>query len=141
LNIIKKIGLLSIAVNLVACGDAISTADLEKACNEAVNWNEGSCECMAGKAKENLSPKAQQLLYASLTEDQQLAQELAENMTLEEANPIPNIDSARSGISLGSLVEKTAPYQATTCQGAQAPASSGKPQAPLDHSHYDDLPA
>ncbi len=86
MKLITSISLFFVISLLVACGSgSVSKTELTKACNEAVNWNEESCECMAGKAKEDLSAKGQQLLYASLTEDSEAAQELARNMTLEEA--------------------------------------------------------
>ncbi len=83
---VKTILGLIAAMSLIACGgSSISNAELVDACNETVNWGEKSCECMADKAKEDLSADGQRLLYATLTEDQELAEKLAREMTMEEA--------------------------------------------------------
>ncbi len=73
---------------LSACGGgggSVSEAALAEACNDTVNWTSEGCDCMAEKAKQDLSVKGQQLLYASLTDDAERAEELAKSMTLEEA--------------------------------------------------------
>lgn len=94
------------AIGLGACGgSSISNAEMVDACNEAVNWSEKSCECMADKAKEDLSADGQRLLYASLTEDQELAEKLAREMTLEEATQA-GMFMVSAGLSCATLSDE-----------------------------------
>ncbi len=86
---IKFICSLTAAVIITACGGdggSVSKADLVKACNDVVDWGESRCECMADKAKADLSADGQRLLYASMTGDQESAERLARAMNIEEAS-------------------------------------------------------
>lgn len=77
---------LAIIVGVSACGGSpISHTELVDACNEAGNWSEKTCQCIADKAMGDLSSDGQRLLYASLTEDRELAEKLTHEMSLDEA--------------------------------------------------------
>lgn len=84
----KKLITIFVAVGVVAAcvGEgSVSKADLASACSETTNWNDAGCDCMADKAKEDLSSDGQRLLYATLTGDQAQAEKLARSMSVEDA--------------------------------------------------------
>ena len=68
-----------------ACSGDAQTSAFVEACMSSTNMGEEICECVAGMAREELSDEGVDFLVASMQGDTAAAQEIAGEMTIQEA--------------------------------------------------------
>jgi len=89
-NSVILISAFAAALVLTGCGsgDQTSRRDrdrLAEACQTNTNTNEATCDCVADTAREELSPNAFQMVLASIEGNDQRANELRGQLTIDEA--------------------------------------------------------
>jgi len=83
----NRIGLmLSCALSAVALtGCDTDTPRVYEGCVKSTNLGEEICRCVADKARDELSQNAMRLLIAGLEDDEKLAGEVREELTVDQA--------------------------------------------------------
>lgn len=87
----RRTGARAIAVGVVlaACGGGGGSAGLEAriaaACDASSNMGAALCDCVGDEAGRDLAPKAQELLAAMLEQDDDRAEQLRGEVSVEEA--------------------------------------------------------
>jgi hypothetical protein len=84
-----KLSLLAVVAGLsAACpggGGGSFESQFVDACGKSANWSQAMCECMAKKAKEELSETGREFLVASLSGDAARTKALRGKLSIEEA--------------------------------------------------------
>ncbi len=73
------------ALVLACCGSGDDAADVAAACKASTNMGAAVCDCLARKAKAELSADEQAFVVAALKEDDEAATRLCGELTLQSA--------------------------------------------------------